>query len=97
MPIDKPQDYKSTATQDRTEDDVALHGGIAAFRLANDQLFVSVATQRRPSFLNETTNFLEKNTDLCLPIHGHEARKKSTRVDIAPHNLMSNLPARLGN
>ena len=49
------------------EDDVDLYGGIAALRLANDQLFVSAATQRSPNFSNQTTTFLEKNTDLHVP------------------------------
>ena len=50
------------------EDDVDLYGGIAALRLANDQLFVSAATQRSPNFSNQTTTFLEKKTDLHVPI-----------------------------
>ena len=49
------------------EDDVDLCGGIAALRLANDQLFVSAATQRTRNLSNQTTTFLEKNTDLSLP------------------------------
>ena len=54
------------------EDDVDLYGGIAAFRLANDQLFVSAATQRSPNFSNQTTTFLEKKTDLRVPTHHQE-------------------------
>ena len=49
------------------EDDVDLYGGIAALRLANDQLFVSAATRRSPNFSNQTTTFLEKKTDFCVP------------------------------
>ena len=39
----------------------------AALRLANDQLFVSAAAQRTPNFSNQTTTFLEKETDLHVP------------------------------
>ena len=49
------------------EDDVDLCGGIAALRLANDQLFVSPATQRTRNLSNQTTTFSEKNTDLSVP------------------------------
>ena len=55
--------------RDAGEDDVDLYGGFAALRLANDQLFVSAATQRSPNFSNQTTAFFEKNTDLSLPIY----------------------------
>ena len=40
----------------------------AALRLTNDQLFVSDATQRSPNFSNQATTFLEKKTDLRVPI-----------------------------
>ena len=36
-------------------------------RLANDQLFVSAATQRSPNFSDQTTTFLEKVTNLSAP------------------------------
>ncbi len=52
---------------DAGEDDVDLYGGIAALGLANDHLFVPFATQRRPNFSNQTTTFLEKKTDFCVP------------------------------
>ena len=40
------------------EDDVDLYGGIPALGLANDQLFVSAATETSPNFSNQTTTFL---------------------------------------
>ena len=49
------------------EDDVHLYGGIAARRLANDQLFVSNLTKTSPNFSNQTTTFFPKNTELSVP------------------------------
>ena len=49
------------------EDDVHLYRGIAACRLANDQLFVSGSTETSPNFSNQTATFFPKNTDLSVP------------------------------
>ena len=51
------------------EDDVDLYGGIAALRLANDQLFVSAVTQRSPNFSNQTTTFLSSVTGVLQSLH----------------------------
>ena len=49
----------------RNDDDI--YRGIAVLRRQNNQPFVPSATQRSPTFSQETTTFSEKNTDLCLP------------------------------
>ena len=41
-----------------------------ALGFVNGHLFLSSATKICPNFSNQTTMFLEKNTDLCLPICG---------------------------
>ena len=67
MAIDKPQGCESTATRGRRSYSVDLYGGIAALGFVNGHLFLSSATKICPNFSNQTTMFLEKNTDLCLP------------------------------
>ena len=49
------------------EDDVDPYGGIAALGFVNGHLFLSFATKICPNFSNQTTTFLEKKTDLCVP------------------------------
>ena len=49
------------------EDDVDLYGGIAALGFVNGHLFLSSTTKNSPNFSNQTTTFLEKKTDFCVP------------------------------
>ena len=75
------------------EDHTDLYGGIAALGLANDQLFVSAATQRSPNFSNQTTTFLEKKTDLHVPPRvifqvGRKRRERSLLAHVFGGNFV---------
>ena len=65
--ICRSEGCESILPHDTGEDDVDFYGEIAALGLYNDQPFVSAATQRNSSFLDQTTTFFGKRVKLFLP------------------------------